>query len=115
MALKRHQKFWEDVERKWSEKYFQFLERNINKEWYWSTVSCNPSVSIEIIENNLNKPWDWFWISTNSSISLEIIENNLDKPWDWRGISQNPNVTIEFIFIHVCMVGVPGGLHFLHQ
>ena len=119
MALKRHQKFWEEVERKWSENFFQFIERNNDKDWFWHEISSNPNISLKIIEDNPNKPWCytgislnpnitmefienypvglWDWETISANVSLEIIEKYPNKPWDWYGVSSNPSLSLEFI------------------
>ena len=48
MTLKRHQKFWLDAEKKWTEKWFKFFISQ--DDWDWEGVSYNPNVTIEFIE-----------------------------------------------------------------
>ena len=50
MALKRHQKFWLENEKKWTEKWFKFV--TLQDDWEWWSVSCSPNVTIKFIEAN---------------------------------------------------------------
>ena len=58
MALKKRQKFWEEVELKWNEKYFKFIEDNSDKGLDWNALSSNPNISLKIIEDNPDKEWN---------------------------------------------------------
>ena len=43
----------------------EFIERHLDKPWYWTSLSDNPSIRPSFIESHLDKPWDWDRLSTN--------------------------------------------------
>ena len=47
MQLKRHQKFWKDVEEEWSKKFITFIKENPDKPWVWDWISGNPNITME--------------------------------------------------------------------
>ena len=97
MTLKRHQRFYKEVDKEWSNKLFGFIESQSDKPWNWQWISCNPNITIETIEAHLDKPWDWYYISRNPNITMNFIDAHLDKPWNWYWISCNPNITMDII------------------
>jgi hypothetical protein len=99
---------FEEVETKIREEFWSNLSanpnvtldmiiKNINKPWNYRMLSKNPNINWEFISNNLDKKWNWELISDNPNITWNDIVNNLDKPWDWKYISKNPNITWEII------------------
>ncbi len=82
----------------------EFIEANIDKNWYWLELSANPTVTPQLLEKHLNDPrwkWNWVGLSRNPSMTPEFIENHPDYPWDWKWISQNPSLTTQFIDHHI--------------
>ena len=88
MTLKRHQRFYKEVDKEWSNKLFGFIESQSHKPWNWQWISCNPNITIETIEAHLDKPWDWMEVSRNPNLTMKIIEAHPDKPWEWILVSQ---------------------------
>ena len=52
MQLKRHQKFWKDVEEEWRQKFITFIKENPDKPWNWYLISRNPNITMDIIKAN---------------------------------------------------------------
>ena len=94
---KRTQQFRKTVEKKWTQKYWAFIQENQDKSWYWMYISSNPNMTWEIIRENPDKPWNWDYISGNPNITWNTIRENPDKPWSWKWISSNPNITFDII------------------
>jgi len=75
----------------------------INKNWDWSVLSNNPSLSIscQFLYKYSDKSWDWKAISGNSNLKLdnEFLLALKDKDWDWDIISNRTDIvfTDEFI------------------
>ena len=80
---------YKDLEKEWSQYWFQYIKDHPDKPWNWKSLSSNLNITWEIIQQNPDKPWDWMWLSNNPNITWEIIQSNPDKPWDWRYISCN--------------------------
>ena len=84
----------------------EFIERHIDKGWYWNWVglSENPIITPDFVEKHMDKDWHWHHsgLSTNSSITIEFVERHMDKSWSWGncGLSSNPSITPEFIEKH---------------
>ena len=85
------------METNWNKYWFEFIANNIDKDWDWSWLSCNPNITWEIVEANPDKPWRWYGLSDNPNITMEIVQQNLDKPWNWSLLSANPNITWEIV------------------
>ena len=90
-------KYRDKVNKAWHDKYWSFIENNINNPWDLDGFSCNPNLTMEIINANPDKPWRWYGISCNPNITMADIKANPNKPWNWNYISQNPNLTMEMI------------------
>ena len=75
---------------------FILVIENPEINWSYPEISYN-EVDIEFIKNNLNKNWDWSALSANKSITWDVIDNNRDLPWDYDHVLENPNITIEII------------------
>ena len=63
--------FREQVEHEWTEKFWKF------------------------VEDNLDKPWNWGYLSSNPNITVDIVLAHPDIPWNWVGLSRNPNITFD--------------------
>lgn len=70
--------------------------------WY-SQLSCNKNLTLDIIEKYIDKNWNWGSISRNNILTLEFIEKHIDifKPVHWEGMSSNKNLTFEFVKTHL--------------
>ena len=90
-------KYRNEVFKAWHDKYWSFIEDNMDKPWDWDWISRNPNLTMEMINANPDKPWNWYYISQNPNITMEMINANPNKPWLWDGISRNPNLTMEMI------------------
>jgi hypothetical protein len=69
--------------------------------WHWAQISSTLPMTQELLKNPvlINK-WDYSSLSRNPSITLDIIEAFPDQPWDWTRISQNPNLTLDYVLEH---------------
>ena len=93
----RTRKYRNEVIKAWHDKYWSFIEDNMDKPWDWDGISCNPNITMAEIKANPDKQWRWDWISGNPNITMEMINANPDKPWYWDAISRNPKLTMDFI------------------
>jgi hypothetical protein len=62
---------------------FEFIKANLDKNWYWFSISKNAGIIWEIIQTNPNLPWDWDGVSQNPNITPDIVAANPDKSWNW--------------------------------
>ena len=92
MTLKRHQKFWLELEKKWTEKWFKFITSL--KDGYWGDFSKNPNLTMELIESHPEYKWNWRGVSSNPNLTMHFIEAHPEYDWDWSCVSVNPNITI---------------------
>jgi len=65
------------------------VERNLDKQWDWYSLSCHPIITWEIVERNPEKPWNWSALSHNPNITWKIVQQNPDKRWNFLGLSEN--------------------------
>jgi hypothetical protein len=96
-----------DFDSEFSNMWFDYIAKNLDKNWDWDELSQNSNLTPEILKKSLeidfNFPWDWQLISSNKIFTWEFIQENLasENPypwdWDWDGVSQNPNITWEII------------------
>ena len=69
MILTRKQRtnvFIKQIEHEWTEKFWKFVEDNLDKPWNWSWLSSNPNLTFDIVLVHPNKPWDWRELSYNT-------------------------------------------------
>ena len=95
MALKKHQQFRLDADKKWTEKWFKFIISH--KNWYgfsdnWQGVSANPNITMKFIEEHPEYKWNWHWVSYNSNLT-RFIEAHLDYEGIEGEVSRNSNIT----------------------
>ena len=88
---------YKDLEKEWSQYWFQYIKEHPDKPWNWKSMSGNPNITWEIIQQNPDKEWDWRDISSNENITWEFIQQNPDKPWCWRTLSENQNITWDIV------------------
>ena len=50
----------------WSEKWFQYVKDNSDKDWDYKWLSQNPNITWKIVESNLDKPWNYKNLSYNT-------------------------------------------------
>ena len=81
MTLKRHQDFWLEFEKKWTEKWFKFIISQ--EDWDWSGGSSNSNLTMEFIESHPEYTWNWCLISNNPNLTMEFIEEHLEYDWHW--------------------------------
>ena len=86
---KRTKEFRNLLKKRWTQKYWSFIQENKDKPWDWNYISYNPNITMDIIINNPDKPWGWYSISRNPNITWDIIRDNPDKPWNWESLSCN--------------------------
>ena len=78
-----------------------FISENPDKDWNWTNLSSNPSITWEIVKQNPDKNWDWEYLCKNVNITWEIISDNLDKKLNWVNLSSNPNITWKIVLDNV--------------
>ena len=81
----------------WSEKWFEFIKNNPDKNWKYKCLSLNPNITWKIVQENPDKPWDYYELSRNPNITWEIVQANPDKDWDYLALCQNPNIKWEIV------------------
>ena len=57
-----YNKFLDD----WSERWFQFILDNPDKNWIYDHLSSNLNITWEIVQSNLDKPWNFDYLSRNT-------------------------------------------------
>ena len=120
--MKRIQDEKKRVKELFARKYWDFIQKNDDKNWImhelysnplltwniisqhlptsswdWVSICINPNITLDIVKNNLNLPWEWYFISRNPNITWDMIQKNPNLPWDWSGLTHNPNITSEII------------------
>ena len=78
-------------------KWFQYILDNPEKDWDYSFLSENPNITWEIVKANPDIDWDYSWLSANPNITWEIVKKNPEKDWDYSNLSANPNITWEIV------------------
>ena len=58
--------FRKQVECEWTEKFWKFIEDNLDKSWDWRCLSANPNITFDIVLAHPDKPWNWYWFITKS-------------------------------------------------
>ena len=43
-----------DLEKKWSQHWFQFIKNNLDKPWNWNFLSKNPVITWDNVHANLH-------------------------------------------------------------
>lgn len=79
------------------------IEKNIDKDWDWGTLSENESVKLtfKFLYENKDKLWDWHALSNRDDIKLDnatLIELS-DKGWDWNLISKRKDIIFDESFV----------------
>jgi hypothetical protein len=112
---------YSDLEEEWTElwnRLIDYIKTSVKQRdnitlssEYWSELSSNPNLTIDVIEKNREKPWDWVEISKLPNITFSIVEKHPDIPWEWdAGLLANPNITPDFIMDNLHL---PWGNNFL--
>ena len=91
--------FREQVEHEWKEKFWKFIEDNLEQPWDWIALSRNPNITFDIVQTHPNKPWDWDSLSQNPNITFDNVLSYPDKPWEWGCLSQNTFIKAKQQFI----------------
>ena len=92
--------FRDQVEHEWKEKFWKFIEDNLDKPWSWRWLSQNPNITFDIVLAHPNKSWDWNGLSRNPNITFDIVLAHPEQPWDWYWLSLNPNITFDIVQSH---------------
>ena len=50
---------------------------------WWSGLSGNPAITMDMITDNPQLPWRWGYVSRNPNLTIEMITAHMDKDWDW--------------------------------
>ena len=65
--------FRKQIEHEWKEKYWKFIEDNLNKPWNWDRLSQNPNITFDIVQSHPDKPWNWVNLSRNMFNKVRFI------------------------------------------
>src|SRR5271154_984829 len=60
------------------------LKLQPDKNWDYTWLSENPSITWQIVKNNPNRNWNYNYLSHIPSITWEIVKANPDKNWNYR-------------------------------
>ena len=115
----RIKKFFREFESEWSQHYWSFISRHLDKDLNWKRLSKCSYITQEIIENNLDLPWSIYWMSLNPNMTLKFVKkysnwgwnwnflssvipmkeilSNLDLPWSFMLMSRNNGLTMDII------------------
>ncbi len=85
----RTKKFRKQVECEWTEKFWKFIEDNLDKFWDWNSLSANPNITFDIVLAHPDKPWNWYGLSQNPNITFDNVLAYPDKPWSFVNLSYN--------------------------
>jgi hypothetical protein len=61
------------LENEWTRGYLNFVQTNIDKDWFWEFVSLNINITWDIIKNNPDKEWWCVDLSEHPNITWDII------------------------------------------
>ena len=89
-----------EVEKKWGEKYWNFiLNYKKKKSLNWHSVCINPNLTAEMINRYLNGNMYHAYesLSGNPNLTWDIVRNNIDKSWKWRLFLSNSNIIPIFL------------------
>ena len=81
--------FRKQVQHAWKEKFWKFVEDNLEQPWDWRGLSSNPNITFDIVQTHPDKPWNWQNLSYNPNITFDNILAHPDKPWNWYNLSRN--------------------------
>lgn len=70
----------------------EILQLHSDKDWCWFSLSINIKLSVQLLEHFKDK-FHFDQVSINTSISLEILENTLHLPWHFGNLSGNTGFT----------------------
>jgi hypothetical protein len=75
----------------------KLLSVYLDKEWDWTNLSSNSSITISFsfIKNQKDKSWDWQALSSRNDIEFDnktLIELS-NQNWDWVAISNRTDIT----------------------
>ena len=74
------------------------IDQNIiDVELIRQNPNCNITTVNKFIDKLINKEYYWSYLSYHSNINMCDIENNINLPWDFDAILLNPNLTFSFI------------------
>ena len=62
----RTKKFRDQVEYEWKERFWKFIEDNLEQPWDWSCLSQNPNITFDNVLAHPDKPWSWKHFSANT-------------------------------------------------
>lgn len=74
----------------------KLLEKFINENWDWRTLSSNETVKISLgfISNHQDKPWDWEKLSERNDIKFD--NDNIvalsSRAWNWKELSKRSDI-----------------------
>ena len=92
--------FREQLEHEWIEKFWKFIEDNLENPWNWGCLSMNPNITFDIVLAHPDKSWDWDSLSRHPNITFDIVIAHPDKPWNWYWLSSNSNITFDIVLVH---------------
>lgn len=88
------EKYFDDDEIVWSmqeisgrkDLSFYFVDKHIDKDWCWITLSRHCNINFDVVYKHKNKPWNIKGISSNTSITINDIIKYPDFNWDYKEI-----------------------------
>ena len=72
--------FREQVEHEWKEKFWKFVEDNLEQPWDWRGLSANPNITFDIVLSHTEQPWSWKGLSGWARTISNVIFGLRDKP-----------------------------------
>jgi len=61
----RTQIFRKQIEHEWTEKFWKFVEDNLDKPWNWGYLSSNPNITFDMVLTHHELSWNWSGLSAN--------------------------------------------------
>jgi hypothetical protein len=58
----------QQLEKKWKQKWFQYILDHPEKDWNYGCLSENPNLTWEMVQTHPEKPWNYNSLSQNLNI-----------------------------------------------
>jgi hypothetical protein len=87
----------------------EIVEKYKDKPWNVSgLVRPHPEPLYSPFEYEyVDEPWYWTLVTDESELTMEIIEKHIDKPWNWDQVGMDCEINEEFIMRHIHKPGCP--------
>nr|WIE95304.1 hypothetical protein [Microctonus hyperodae filamentous virus] len=75
------------------------LQQNSHIDWDFDAISFNQKAfSMDMLYNFPNKNWNYSGLSQQKSLTWEYVRENIEKPWNFTFLSVLPNFTYDILY-----------------